>query len=638
MGGLGEPSSSSSSIKAQRKGKEGYEKELGAMTVSLNESAQNFLQMTGCFSNVAAYIEKTQHNLRHMFTARILYMLHLHTSKALWPQLVDVLGTQLGVIVREIVKRKGEMMVGIHDATQGGAASATEEGGRPAGPPFASKTPSDIPVLSDHFECFYLFGAGASIVEARQLLAQQLDVPEDRIFGADLLNVKDLLDANLTNFSVAIKRTVQSFITGWQEMPPSAHQHSDTENFDALVQEIEGEGAGGEGNCKGNVYVFYDLSFHLKGFQACAAAWLKVARPNDVIILLQRIGANVDHYIKHHAQAFLATGSCRVEKFETAIPIRTEGYSIVVLLSTVGTTTSASDNGSGLLGKDMASIESVIAEFDAFAAEPRWAIIYQLGGWGRPPWPRPDDSPVRQYPAPTEEQLDKLRKFRPDSLHTLSNKWAKERMSYIGMSTRRDWAPMEIAKQRGKEHWSEIVEGGKNGGKHHSVKAGDKLKDMLVMELVSPTDPMGIQAGLFEEVKVPEIDEGAEYPLMVDYGGHAGSLQVVGLAKKWPGEQMQDFVARVSDMEQKAIDVLRAEGNLLNTLTVTGIYDSFACAQGGAQKAAQQGFEALKSLDVPREELKGKINKDLYQDLVVYGKDFVKSIKNLLVEKEKAEK
>ena len=156
--------------------------------------------------------------------------------------------------------------------------------------------------------------------------------------------------------------------------------------------------------------------------------------------------------------------------------------------------------------------------------------------------------------------------------------------------------------------------------------------------LVDRKDPLGIQAGLFEEVVVPAIAEGEPYPLMIHYGGRAGSFQVVGITEKRADEQMLEFQVRLADMEQEAIDILKKEGNLLNTLTIAGIHDSFACSQAGAQKAAQQGFEALKKLDVPSEELQKKVNKELYQDLVEYGRKFVSLVSTSLKQKEGAEK
>jgi len=71
---------------------------------------------------------------------------------------------------------------------------------------------------------------------------------------------------------------------------------------------------------------------------------------------------------------------CRLEVFETLIPIGKQKYNLAVLLSTGSSTSSASDNGSGLLGEGVASLKEIVDEAEAFARVERRGIIYLIGG------------------------------------------------------------------------------------------------------------------------------------------------------------------------------------------------------------------------------------------------------------------
>jgi hypothetical protein len=440
----------------------------------------------------------------------------------------------------------------------------------------ASDGGEDVPIpIADIIQNVVFIGSGASYVQGRGVLAQYFGIPESSIFGADILNV--------TGF--CLTDPLSALAQAWQRLGSNCHFQTDLEDMETLRAAVEGAAGGGQrtDDSKGMLYFFYDCCHHVLGFQKRAASLKAASKRKDVVVIAQRQVYTDDHAAMHQVQALLETGSFKLHFLRHGVSLGDGLYTLAVLLPLAHDDT---DNGANLLPKTVEPLKKILKGALAEEKRPREAVIYECC---------PYSTPL------TEEQKKSL----PRSAFDALGNWTWSAWKYVGRCGRKDKTADAAAKTRFKEHMRQV----RDFLTHHSRRLATKALHMNLMGLL---DFDNLYHGW---KKVTTTQRGR------NYGGRDEFFEIAEVVVKRQGEDIIQYEVRVAAAEQRAIDKAKAEGKLLNTLDVAGVYDSFAATQIGSQAGMSQALKHLKESD---EEMIWKLMRTWQREaLVALGREIV---------------
>lgn len=553
---------------------------LDPMTLNLSESMASILQRAD-YERINMLVYERTDELRNMPEAYLHHQLHVQKTDAFWPQLMHV--------VEDSLLQYSTMEAAA--VASGGVAELMETvAGAELG--VASAQAAALPIGGNISRVLFV-NAGAGYPYAREECITRFGL--DEIYGVN--------DLDITQYRQVYKN--RQLDAAWVKVPAGSHLYADTENLQAVYESM-----GDQEGDRGTLSVLVEACNNLAGFKDRAASSLRVGRPGDVIISVQRIGNGVDDYSLLQAEAFLDEGCWYLHAVPEPSLIGQGLYQFVVL--TYKDPEGNEDDGRAKLGlgvgRDLASVLAAAERHDK-DTQGAVGLVYACGTFGC------DMSKLTAREEPRLTLTDAQRAWLPaNSVHRMTGDWLWEYLLYVGRVCRFLMTANAMGKKRGGEHLE------KKGILHHSWRLGAKLLDLVEVGAVDIADPYPN----WNDVVFP--DGVYTLPLWGKHGGQEGLMDIIGGVKRFPGEEPVFFDVRLAGEEQQAITQAKEKGMLLNTLTVAGCFNSFARQQEGYQGAKAFGLKKVKELMVDgttAEQLSGKIHPLLEQALLVEGGAFL---------------
>ena len=415
--------------------------------------------------------------------------------------------------------------------------------------------------LADVFHCVILAGAGPMYMHGREELASILDINKSYILGADSVPLDDFCRNG----------GVIGLAGTWEQPGVESHLHLDLEDFAGLYDAVKGLVGVELDNSKGTLYILSDICLRVLGFVDRAKSYVNKMQLKDYLCLIQRQVSPKDYFALYQVRAFIEHASCQLVSVKVGIPLGDGVYTVALLRPRSLATT---DDGSNLLPGNLPRLSDIIKEANDVERVRREAVIYSCCPWG--------SSIDKSIPSPPllEEQLGLL----PASSIDKNGVWKWLGWEYIGKSGREAMSANDAAQQRFQEHMKVLKK-----RKHHSNRFATKALDMKVM-------------GLLHSEKLLEGWEQVKASRKGPFkGGIRHKFEVREVIIQADREERIQFEIRVAGAEGAAIKAVEAEGKLLNTLNVSGVYDAFAASQIGYQAATQQGLDIHNAIDSDKE-------------------------------------